>query len=388
VLQALNSKGLPIKLAAQTREKINRLRNERFFCPQCYEPVIIKAGPKTIPHFAHRSITNCINQRGEGAYHERGKLLLYEWLKKQNITVQLEQYIPEIEQIPDMLVTINNKRIALEYQCSNVSVQQIKKRNKGYIKANIIPIWILGETLLKRYANKQIKMDFFTSQFIHYFPNTSSTSLFYFCPHTKKMIILNDIYLINMKRAIGKITIKKLDILQLKDLFIQRTLSKNKLLTIWLKEKRKFRLNQRKKIYGRELQWRNWLYNRALFIENLPSCIYLPIASQQLLKTPPWQWQSKFIIDFIHPLQIGEQFTLGQAKSFLNYKLYKQHLFPLLQQKKDPVIEYLNYLKMIYMIIEQRPNVFMKNRNIRFYRNIEEAISGDENLINYIKNNA
>src|SRR5690625_622874 len=102
---------------------------------------------------------------------------------------------------PRYVVTINNKRIALEYQCSNVSVQQIKKRNKGYIKANIIPIWILGETLLKRYANKQIKMDFFTSQFIHYFPNTSSTSLFYFCPHTKKMIILNDIYLINMIRA-------------------------------------------------------------------------------------------------------------------------------------------------------------------------------------------
>src|SRR5690625_6136666 len=101
-----------------------------------------------------------------------------EWLKKKNINFQLKQYITEIEQIQDILVKINNKRIALEYQCSNVSVQQIKKRNKGYIKANIIPIWILGETLLKRYANKQIKMDFFTSQFIHYFPSTSSTSLF------------------------------------------------------------------------------------------------------------------------------------------------------------------------------------------------------------------
>src|SRR5690625_6549516 len=131
-----------------------------------------------------------------------------EWLKKKNINFQLKQYIQKKEKIPDMLVKINNKRIALEYQCSNVSVQQIKKRNKGYIKANIIPIWILGETLLKRYANKQIKMDFFTSQFIHYFPNTSSTSLFYFCPHTKKMIILYDIYLINMIRSIGKLTIK------------------------------------------------------------------------------------------------------------------------------------------------------------------------------------
>jgi len=229
VLQALNSEGLPIIIASQSKGQINQLRNEAFFCPQCKERVIIRAGPKTIPHFAHRSLTNCDHKRGEGVYHQKGKLLLYNWLKKQNIFVQLEQYIQEIEQIPDLLITINDKRIALEFQCSTTSVNLIKARNEGYKKANIIPIWILGATLLKRYANEKFKMNLFTSQFIHQFSTTLPTSIFYFCPHTKNIILLNDFYLTNMNRGIGKITIKNLNSIRFNELFTKRFFTKRKL---------------------------------------------------------------------------------------------------------------------------------------------------------------
>lgn len=385
MLQALNKKGHPIIIASQSKEMIDRMRDEPFFCPHCNGQVIIRAGPKTTPHFAHKSVIHCIHQKGEGEYHEQGKLLLYNWLKRQKFSVHLEQYIPEIKQVPDLLLKINDSRIALEFQCSQISINEIIKRNIGYKKANIRPIWILGEKLLKRYSNRAFTMNFFTSQFIHHFSKTSCTTLFYFCPHSKNMIIVNDIYMIQMKRALARFTIQKLDSLPFNKLFKKRIISKEKLFTLWLKEKEKFRLNRRHNLYGQELQWRKWLYNQGLFIENLPACIYLPIQSQYLFKSPPWQWQSHFIIDFIHPLQIGETFTLEKAKRFLRNKMYELSGISPLEFVVDPVLEYVEYLKMIQIIIEIKRNDYMKNRSVRFYKNIEEAMVGDKMLMHYMK---
>jgi len=364
---------------------IERMRGELFFCPQCNGQVIIKAGPKTIPHFAHKNVTHCIHQKGEGEYHEQGKLLLYNWLKRQKYAVHLEKYLPEIKQIPDLLLEINDNRIALEFQYSKITTSEIIKRNVGYKKANIRPVWILGEKLLKRYSNRTFKMNFFTSQFIHHFSKTSCTTLFYFCPHSKNIIIVNDIYMMQMKRALARFTVQKLDSLPFNKLFKKRLLSKEKLFTLWVKEKKKFRLNRRQNIYGRELQWRKWLYNQRLFIENLPACIYLPIRSQYLFKSPPWQWQSHLIIDLIHPLQIGETFTLKMAKKILRNKMHDLSKITSLEYVVDPVVEYLEYLKMIHIIVEIKRNFYMKNRSVRFYKNIEEAMVGDKMLMHYMK---
>src|SRR5699024_4561598 len=89
-----------------------------------------------------------IKKRGEGEYHYKGKLLLYEWLKSQQKDVKLEAYIPEIKQRPDLLLTVKNKQIAIEFQCATIDPQIIFQRNKGYRRANIIPILILGAIYL------------------------------------------------------------------------------------------------------------------------------------------------------------------------------------------------------------------------------------------------
>src|SRR5699024_9228468 len=137
-------------IATKSTKEITILRKEKFYCPQCLERVMIRAGPKTIPHFAHHRHSNCPSHKGESEYHETGKLILFQWLKQQQLHVQLEAFLPGIKQIPDILVTINNKRIAIEFQCSKIRVSDIIQRNKGYEKLKIIPIWILGEKLLKR----------------------------------------------------------------------------------------------------------------------------------------------------------------------------------------------------------------------------------------------
>src|SRR5699024_11600971 len=87
------------------------------------------------PHFAHQAKQDCpANRGGEGPVHEKGKLLLYQWLKKHNVDVRLEHYLPNIQQQPDLFLQLNKQRIAIDYQCSKIPITQLQKRNKGYQK--------------------------------------------------------------------------------------------------------------------------------------------------------------------------------------------------------------------------------------------------------------
>ena len=90
VLRAITKKGCSVTLAKLTKKQIDILRTkENFYCPECKQSVIVRAGPKVIPHFAHRKGSNCSIQGGEGAYHQKGKLLLYDWFINQGIPAEL-----------------------------------------------------------------------------------------------------------------------------------------------------------------------------------------------------------------------------------------------------------------------------------------------------------
>src|SRR5690625_1073897 len=187
MLQAKTKDGELITPAKLSRQQLARKRSETFFCPVCEERVILKAGQQVIPHFAHVSNQICpTSSGGEGPYHEQGKLVLYEWLTKQNLEVQLEAYIPEIKQQPDLLITINQRKIAIEFQCSRISTKVIQQRNFGYMRANIQPIWILSARLFKQRTANVIHMDHFTKQFIHRFSKNYPLTIYYFCPFEHK----------------------------------------------------------------------------------------------------------------------------------------------------------------------------------------------------------
>src|SRR5699024_6892259 len=121
MLSAKTKKGQMVTLAVLKKAQIEEMRLEEFYCPACKETVIIKAGEKTIPHFAHFSKSVCINKSGEGMQHQKGKLLLYSWLQKQSIDVQIEYYLPEIKQRPDLFFSIGDKKVAIEFQCVKIS---------------------------------------------------------------------------------------------------------------------------------------------------------------------------------------------------------------------------------------------------------------------------
>jgi len=382
MLRAITADGKIVTLAKLPKREIEALRKkEQFFCPSCKETVIVRAGPQVIPHFAHLAHTNCSqHEGGEGKYHLQGKLQLYHWLLNQNIPTELEAFIPEINQRPDLFIQTKKNKIAIEYQCVTIPLSVIRKRNKGYRKANIVPIWILGAKQLVRTSTNRIKVSSFTRQFLHQFSTQFPTTLFYFCPHKKIFSIVNDIIFTSSQRAIAMFTCKLLHRFSFKELLSANKISTKKLWRLWHNEKRSFRLN-RQKAYGNELVWRNWLYEKKLHIEQLPSVVHLPTRSQYLMNVPPWNWQSRFIVDFLHPLQVGDIFTTQQANSFLQPYIAPKNDYPLLHFDHSPVKEYLSHLARLNIIHRLSSATYMKSRSIHFFHYIEESLKGDDALL-------
>lgn len=123
------------------REKV------RFYCPQCDERVLLKIGEVKIPHFSHFKQTTCrsLFAEGESVTHLAGKQQLYTFFRKQKkLNVQLEPFIKELAQRPDLLIDTKAGQIPVEFQCSTIPVAVFKTRTAGYENAFMQPIWILA----------------------------------------------------------------------------------------------------------------------------------------------------------------------------------------------------------------------------------------------------
>ncbi|MBP1947230.1 competence CoiA-like predicted nuclease [Virgibacillus litoralis] len=389
MLQAKTKYGTFVTLATLTKQEISILKErEEFSCPTCNEPVIMKAGTLMVPHFAHRSNSSCpSSEGGEGPYHEKGKLLLYQWLKHQQLTVQLEAYLPEIKQRPDILITINNRLVAIEYQCARIPAAQVRERNKGYRSAGITPIWILGANRLTQSNRSHLKIDQFLLQFIHQFSSVLPLMLFYFCPNSLQFISFQDFYFSKTQTAIGKFHTKKLNQMSFKDMFQANFCTTNDLFQSWKWEKRTFRLKATNRLYGRELNWHQWIYLKQTHKEFLPSIIHLPISSQYMMKTPPWDWQSRLCIEVIDPLPMESPISVKSCEHLLRHHFHHPNEFPLIKQTVNPVHQYLQLLEQLDVIQQVSPNYFAKKSPIKFYKNIEDALAGDEKLLNLLITN-
>ena len=118
-------------------------------CPECGEKVIYCKGDYKIPYFRHEVGTNC---DGGNSYYEpmteehiEGIRILYNRLKEiEGVTnLEVEKYIKNTKQRPDIYFEYGNKRYCIEYQCSPISTQY-NKRHELYQLEGIEDIWILG----------------------------------------------------------------------------------------------------------------------------------------------------------------------------------------------------------------------------------------------------
>lgn len=126
--------------AATSREQLRQARKtQRYYCPACQQRLQLKIGTKNIPHFAHHKQTACTHafSENETPTHLAAKRQLYDFFSQFG-TPQLEAYVPQIQQRPDILY----EQFAIEFQYSRLTQQRFDERNAGYRAINLTPLWL------------------------------------------------------------------------------------------------------------------------------------------------------------------------------------------------------------------------------------------------------
>lgn len=144
-----------------SRDEIDKLKQSRYFCPACEAPVIIKNGQVKRPHFAHYKTSDCFSSsEGETEEHLALKEILVKWCIKEKISFEVEPYLAQLKQRPDLLI----ENLAIEIQCSPLSYKRMYERTQNYLNYGYTPIWILGNKLApkKKFTESSKKFCYFS----------------------------------------------------------------------------------------------------------------------------------------------------------------------------------------------------------------------------------
>lgn len=128
--------------------------SKRLTCPACGAPVVLKAGEILAAHFAHASGTICSHPEAEPETdsHRAGKAILAAWAAKRlpGATITVEARIEETGQRADLLIEpAEGGRIAIEFQCSDLSAREWRRRHRVYRRVEIRDLWFLGAARLR-----------------------------------------------------------------------------------------------------------------------------------------------------------------------------------------------------------------------------------------------
>ncbi|WP_267202568.1 competence protein CoiA [Limosilactobacillus kribbianus] len=132
------------------------LVKKTYYCPACREPVILRRGRCKIAHFAHHSGSHCRLGEGETPEHLLGKTQLQAWAQQRGYRPRLEVYLPAIAQRPDLLLMVGKQQVALEFQCSPLSLRRLRERNAGYHQLGISVRWLLGAPYRRKLHREKV----------------------------------------------------------------------------------------------------------------------------------------------------------------------------------------------------------------------------------------
>ncbi|GIO24417.1 competence protein CoiA family protein [Oceanobacillus sp. J11TS1] len=377
--RAINKTGESILLFRHSQRDIMTWKQEKsiFYCPMCKERVIIRSGEKVVPHFSHLPNADCLlSGGGEGLYHENGKLQLFKWLSRFNMQVELEFYFPEISQRADIFVRIGRKKIAVEFQCSRVSQEEIWQRIQGYKSLGIESLWILGAQHLKRKSAYTFQVNQFLDTFVRSSPQRDYQQLFFYDPFLSQIVILHHLYPLQTSRLFAKQLIYPLHRLHFKHLF-QREKLPYEFRSVWLKEVYRLR-TQAASSYGEKFKLRRWLYDKGYLLQHLPSICFLPMPYQASLNVPYFKWQSELFVCCLADLKTGDVIKRDQLKKFL-YRLYGKDA----PDFSKALQIYLQLLQQLGYVDIKSSSIIRTKQKITCYTSSEQAILGDQSFFKH-----
>ncbi|GGI38833.1 competence protein CoiA [Mammaliicoccus stepanovicii] len=168
--------------------------DDLYRCPECLSELIIKKGKHTTAHFAHKSSSLCIRNRykRESIDHLSSKHDIYKSLNGL-IQVDMEYYLSEIDQIPDILI---NKKIVIEFQFSPINLDLLISRTEGFKSLNLQVIWI-GKNA--HYHDGMLYLTIFQAALINHEDRTFIT----YNPTTKCLIRYKDVQVIDQHKFLA-----------------------------------------------------------------------------------------------------------------------------------------------------------------------------------------
>lgn len=318
------------------REFIRQYRQkEEFYCPECNQKVILKIGNKKVAHFSHQKDQLCSREyyERESNYHLSGKITLYHWLKKQGLQPELEPYLPEIQQRPDILFCLDHKKYALEFQCSAISEQIFRKRTESYLQRNLIPFWLLGANHFNRKTASLASVSSFHYLFMKKLQSTWAIPLF--CADTNQLLYLHSIAPLSARNAMFSFSANPLRVSIVDDLLLPKLISTFSS-SEWRKKLEYFKqqliLNPRAHMdpFLREL------YQNDLNASLLPPEIGLPVRHSPFIETSPLIWQGYIWLDLRHINKSNKQFSFSQIYASIKDRVRNQQIkirsFPLVEK--------------------------------------------------------
>ncbi|RHW39862.1 hypothetical protein D1B33_03145 [Lysinibacillus yapensis] len=295
----------------------------KFYCPQCKEPLVFKIGTFKTPHFAHLSTNHCENQfsEGETEQHLKGKEQLYHFLKSLGLQAELEAYLPTIKQRPDILINAQERRYAIEFQCSPISFERLNERNIGYNKDSIAPIWIPATPAkIVQKGIQKVALSEQTKQFLA--PSDRHHYLMSYNPNLRQFFYISNLMFLHGNSYLAKIQVLPLS-RQNFPFFIPKLLNKSELkqfLSIYELLKHNFLLSR--VLISRhgvnDLMLRS-IYELRLQINSLPSFLGIPLKGSEALKVFSIEWQiALFYFIFFTKITIAD-LNIPSIRFFLKW---------------------------------------------------------------------
>ncbi|WP_449623102.1 competence protein CoiA [Robertmurraya sp. Marseille-Q9965] len=386
MLTAKFNSGETISLAEDyTRNQLEEIRKkEEFYCRSCSEKMILKIGTQRIPHFAHEKGSECTEYDRESEYHMSGKIKLFEWLKIQGLSPEMECYYPTIKQRADIAFTYEGKTFCIEFQCCTISAEVFRKRTEGYRKLSLHPIWILGGKNINRKQTYKLSLTSFHFLFLQETAN-HEVYLPAYCPQTNQFIYLENLISLTTRTAYASIFCKTLEKLKVHELIAPK-LAITPPLRNWGSDL--FRYKNTLITSGQALQdpFLFELYTHALHPHTLPSYVGLPLKQNYAIETAPFIWQTYLFLEHIYGQESGTIIRFQDVYKTILKRLKEKQLvirdLPCLHRNPLPFViqEYLVALSQIGVLKKKENNIYFIDKQIKIANNMEERLKEEERV--------
>ncbi|MDM5206992.1 competence protein CoiA [Cytobacillus kochii] len=349
MLKAITNDG---KLITAQDVQYGKSKEKSFYCPECKDVVILKNGIFKKSHFAHKPHSQCFESyEKESEIHLKGKLLLYDLLKKYYRNVEIEKYFVNIHQRADLSFEHNGGVYAIEFQCSIIPTKIVHKRTNGYIKSGIKPLWILSHQQLHTIGNHLFSFTAFHYSFLQ---QTSANK--FIIPilnvDTENLYLLSHLLPISTKKSFAHLDLKPLRSHNLYELLNLRNNRMRMSFSSWLQERENIKRYGSFKYSSFSKRFKDEIYRCGFHMGNLPDFCGLPVRGSAKLSTSPIQWQTYIFIDI---LRHEELFSLEDAYDSMQCRLERKDIRIRVEVPIDlkEVIDAYLYLLNIIKVIEK-----------------------------------